>query len=61
MGQFLAQQLRHLQERPPSPVEQGTAAKPWEKVLVVTFYKGILGIFRIYPDQLTADTQGNDF
>ncbi len=48
MDQFLPQ-LRHLQKCPPGPIEPGTAAELWKKVPVVTFYKGIPGIFRIYP------------
>ncbi len=60
MDQFLPQ-LRHLQKCPPGPIEPGTAAELWKKVPVVTFYKGIPGIFRIYPNQLAADGRSNDF
>jgi len=61
LGQFLPKEFRHLQKCPSGAVEACAAAEPGEEVTVITLHKGIPGIFRVYADQFTADTQRNDF
>ena len=61
IDQFLPEQLRHRQKRPPGSIEPGTAAEPGKKVPVVTLHKRIPGIFGIHPNQIAADAQSDDF
>ena len=60
-GQFLSEQLCHLQKSPSGPIKPGPTAKLGEKVPIVAFHKGIPGIFGIISHQFAADTQSNDF
>ena len=50
-----------LHQCPPCSVKTASAAKRWEKVSVILFYKRKPGIFRINTDQLSTESNRNDF
>ena len=59
LGQPLTDQLCHLQKGSSGPVEPCAAADLGKEMAEIPFYKGIPGVFRVYPRQFAADTQSD--
>ena len=57
----MTDQLCHLQMGSSGPVEACAAANLEKEMAEIPLYKGMAGIFRVYPKQFAADAQSDDF